>query len=252
MQVIKFSSPGSLLIYGIIVFLLFGCCPNQAPLKGIFPGIAPQGTAISKKNKSQISSLISNAVVDNQEHGGKPSVQIDGSDDSYVSFGEKIGQFGIHDFTIAFWVQTLEAYRAFDLVGNRTAGSHGNFVSIRMMGKHESRANGLITAEVDQDENGTNYINVESKTAGFNDGKWHHVAVVRQDKFLRLYVDGVLSGSNTGNGIANIANGNDFKIGRSLIGFYYKFAPKGSFSDLRVYDMALNDTQVSNIFSLQD
>jgi hypothetical protein len=38
-----------------------------------------------------------------------------------------------------------------------------------MTGKHESRPAGIISAEVDQDQNGTNYIGVESKTAGFND-----------------------------------------------------------------------------------
>ncbi|MDB9381753.1 LamG domain-containing protein, partial [Nodularia spumigena CS-584] len=187
--------------------------------------------------------------MDNEGPGGNTAVHINGSDNSFVSFGTQIGQFGTSDFTLAFWLQTKESYRYFDIAGNRAAGSHGNFFCIRMTGKHESRPGGIIASEVDQDQNGTNYIGVESKTAGFNDGKWHHLAVVRQGKSLKLYIDGVILGNATGNGVANIANGQAFKLGRSLVGVDNKFAPDARYSGLRVYDTALNDSEISSLFS---
>ncbi|MDB9333095.1 lamin tail domain-containing protein [Nodularia spumigena CS-591/04] len=187
--------------------------------------------------------------MDNEGPGGNTAVHINGADNSFVSFGTQIGQFGISDFTLAFWLQTTESHRYFDIAGNRAAGSHGNFFCIRMTGKHESRPGGIIASEVDQDQNGTNYIGVESKTAGFNDGKWHHLAVVRQGTSLKLYIDGVISGNATGNGVANIANGNAFKLGRSLVGVDRKFAPDARYSGLRVYDTALNDSEISSLFS---
>ncbi|MDB9344115.1 lamin tail domain-containing protein [Nodularia spumigena CS-588/06] len=192
---------------------------------------------------------MSNATLDNEGPGGNTAVHINGADNSFVSFGTQIGQFGISDFTLAFWLQTTESHRYFDIAGNRAAGSHGNFFCIRMTGKHESRPGGIIASEVDQDQNGTNYIGVESKTAGFNDGKWHHLAVVRQGTSLKLYIDGVISGNATGNGVANIANGNAFKLGRSLVGVDRKFAPDARYSGLRVYDTALNDSEISSLFS---
>ncbi|WP_231859474.1 tectonin domain-containing protein [Nodularia spumigena] len=192
---------------------------------------------------------MSNATLDNEGPGGNTAVHINGSDNSFVSFGTQIGQFGTSDFTLAFWLQTKESYRYFDIAGNRAAGSHGNFFCIRMTGKHESRPGGIIASEVDQDQNGTNYIGVESKTAGFNDGKWHHLAVVRQGKSLKLYIDGVILGNATGNGVANIANGQAFKLGRSLVGVDNKFAPDARYSGLRVYDTALNDSEISSLFS---
>ncbi|MDB9353098.1 LamG domain-containing protein, partial [Nodularia spumigena CS-588/05] len=192
---------------------------------------------------------MSNATLDNEGPGGNTAVHINGADNSFVSFGTQIGQFGISDFTLAFWLQTTESHRYFDIAGNRAAGSHGNFFCIRMTGKHESRPGGIIASEVDQDQNGTNYIGVESKTAGFNDGKWHHLAVVRQGKSLKLYIDGVILGNATGNGVANIANGNAFKLGRSLVGVDNKFAPDARYSGLRVYDTALNDSEISSLFS---
>jgi hypothetical protein len=203
----------------------------------------------AKENVSPIEGTVSNATIDTQGLGGNASVHINGADNSYVSFGTQIGQFGTNDFTVAFWVQTTESYRLFDLAGNRTAGSHGNFFCIRMTGKHESRPAGMISAEVDQDQNGTNYIGVESKTAGFNDGKWHHIAVVRKGASLTLYIDGVVSGNTTGKGVANIANGHPFKLGRSLVGVHNKFAADARYSGLRVYDTALNDSDISNLFS---
>jgi|GEM_PF-1916036 len=202
-----------------------------------------------KGNVSKIDGTLSNATLDTQGPGGNTSVHINGSDNSFVSFGTQIGQFGTNDFTVAFWVQTTEAYRYFDLAGNRAAGSHGNFFCIRMTGKHESRPAGLIGSEVDQDQNGTNYIGVESKTAGFNDGKWHHIAAVRKGTSLKLYIDGVVSGNGSGQGVANIANGNAFKLGRSLVGVHDKFAADARYSDLRVYDTALNDSDISSLFS---
>ncbi|MEY3867479.1 MAG: hypothetical protein RLZZ338_1370 [Cyanobacteriota bacterium] len=202
-----------------------------------------------KGNVSKIDGTMSNATLDAQGPGGRTSVHINGSDNSFVSFGTQIGQFGTNDFTVAFWVQTAETYRYFDLAGNRAAGSHGNFFCIRMTGKHESRPAGLIGSEVDQDQNGTNYIGVESKTAGFNDGKWHHIAAVRKGTSLKLYIDGVVSGNGSGQGVANIANGNAFKLGRSLVGVHDKFAADARYSDLRVYDTALNDSEISSLFS---
>ncbi|HEX3043479.1 MAG TPA: LamG domain-containing protein [Bacillota bacterium] len=170
------------------------------------------------------------------------SVQIDGSDDSFITFGDKVGQFGTSDFTVALWLQTSEKYRYFDLIGNRTAGSHGNFFCIRMTGKHESSPEGMIVAEVDQD--GQNYIDLNSSKTGLNDGQWHHVAVTRQGVNLKLYVDGELSARKSASGIANIANGNPFKLGRSLQGVHDRFTPDARYGDLRVYKVALTDEQV--------
>ncbi|MEA5580150.1 lamin tail domain-containing protein [Nodularia harveyana UHCC-0300] len=203
----------------------------------------------AKKNISEIKGTLSNATIDNQGPKGNTSVHITGADDSFVSFGTEIGQFGSNDFTVAFWVQTSESHRYFDIAGNRTAGSHGNFFCIRMTGKHESRPAGIISVEVDQDQNGTNYIAVDSKTAGFNDGKWHHIVVVRQGTSLKLYIDGVVSGNTTGKGVTNIANGNAFKLGRSLAGFENKFAANARYSGFSVYDTALNESDISSLFS---
>ncbi len=175
-------------------------------------------------------------------------VHVNGSDKSFVDFGTGIGQFGTSDFTVAFWLQTSEQLRLFDLAGNRTASSNGNFLSIRMTGKHESLSEGVVIAEIDQDENHTNFIGLESNTAGLNDGNWHQIVLVRQSTSLKLYIDGELSDSGSAEGVANIDNDNPFKLGRSLVGNEAKFAPNAKYSDLHVYNVALTCHQVSSLF----
>jgi hypothetical protein len=173
-------------------------------------------------------------------------VHIDGSNDSCVNFGTSVGQFGTKDFTVMLWFRTSEKYRYFDLLGNRTAGSHGNFFCLRMTGKHESSPEGRVSVEVDENQQGHNYIAVSSQVTGLNDGKWHHVAAVREGASLKLYIDGVLSGESKGSGVANIANGNPFKLGRSLSpNVEQKFAPTADYDDLCLYDVALTGEQIS-------
>ena len=168
------------------------------------------------------------------------AIALNGSDDSYVSLGRQIGQFGRSDFTVVFGVKIPAIAQKIELLGNRSTGDHGNFFSIRMA------PGGQITAEVDEDSNGKNYIGLEGKEGRLDDGTWHHIAVVRQKNRLSLYVDGNLSKTGTANDVANIANGNEFRIGNPNPGISDGFsAPKAEFEDLRIYNRALSDIQIS-------
>ena len=171
---------------------------------------------------------------------GRKAIHITGADNSYASFGKTAGQFGVADFTVAFWVNTSETVRLFDLLGTRTASSHGNFLSIRMTGHHESQPHGMVTAEVDEDGAGKNYISVQSHVSGLNDGKWHYIAVVRKANSLILFIDGVQTGAATGAGVANLANGNELRLGRSLVMNVPRFGPDAQFDSLCVW----NDAQI--------
>lgn len=172
-------------------------------------------------------------------------VELMASQSSAVDFGTGVGQFGSDSFTVMLWFNTKEQQRYFDVVGNRTSPSHGNFFSLRMTGNNPGGNNGQLTAEVDQDGSGTNYAHVESAQTGLNDGRWHHVAVVRAGPSLTLYVDGRLSASTAGKGIANIANNNPFRLGRSLA---TGISPNSYYSDLGVYDEELGAPDIYHIF----
>lgn len=141
---------------------------------------------------------------------GGEGVHLTASDDSYVSFGNSVGQFGTNDFTVTLEFKTNENTVAFDMVGNRTSPRFGNFFSIYMT------LDGMVCASVCEDETRKNNIWLKSQ-AGFADGKWHKLMVTRSNNKLALYIDDMANPEKEGStaGIANIKNGNEFKVGRS-------------------------------------
>ena len=171
------------------------------------------------------------------------AVGLTGADNSYVTFGKTIGQFGREDFTVAFWVQTKDCLDLFDLIGNRQSVGHGNFFAVRMNG------DGYVTAEVDEDVRGNGYIGVKSKQRRLNDGDWHHIAVTRNGGKLALYIDGELSNTGSARSTADIRNKNDFKLGRSLVDKgTRRFAPAALFDDVAIYSDDLTASQVRSLY----
>jgi len=175
--------------------------------------------------------------------GEGAAVHITGEDESYVDFGGKVGQFCKEDFTVAFWVQTWEDLELFDLIGNRADAGHGNYFSVRM------GCDGYVTAEVDEDEKGTDYIGVRSSCGGLNDGQWHHIAVTRCGNELVLYIDGEFSNKGCSRGTANINNGNPLRLGRSLCEpGTCRFAPDALFDDVAIYSDALDACKIKELY----
>lgn len=199
--------------------------------------------SVARDSTGAVNGTLVNAQRVSPGYVGLSSVHIDGSNGSFVDFTNRVGQFGTADFTVAFWIDTSDASLPLcDLIGNRTADSHGNFFCVRM------RQNGIVTFEVDQDGAGTNYASVAGTTS-VNDGRWHHVAVVRQSGTITLYIDGQPVGSGQGKGIANIANGNPLKLGRSVVFSAPRYAPNAVFDDVRIYDSALDARDITSMIS---
>ena len=196
------------------------------------------------KGKDAVKGFLNNAYWrDLSKVGPGAAVHITGADNSFVTFGTAVGQFCKEDFTVAFWVQTSDCLELYDLVGNRADPGHGNYFSVRMSG------DGYVTAEVDENSRGTNYIGVRSSCGGLNDGQWHHIAVTRCGTDLNLYIDGELSSTGCARGVANINNNKPFKIGRSMCEpGTCRFAPAALFDDLAIYSCALDACKIKELY----
>lgn len=79
-------------------------------------------------------------------------------------------------------------------------------------------------------------------------GGWHHLAAVRADGVLRLYVDGALAAESAPFNAAgyDLSTDEPLQIGNGQIGPF-----SGSLCDVRLYNRALSDTQVAAIFERQ-
>jgi len=198
----------------------------------------------SRTGRGAVNGFLNNAFWrDLSKVGPGAAVRITGDDNSFVTFGNQVANFGTQDFTVAFWIQTTETLDLFDLVGNRADSSYGNYFNVRM------NSEGSVTAEICQDAQGTNYMGIRAVQNGLNDGQWHQIAVVRSKGTLSLYIDGAFSIYGTNRAVTNINNRNPLKIGRSLVDrSTRRFSPNALFDDLSIYYRALSYTQIQSLY----
>lgn len=152
--------------------------------------------------------------------------------------GKEAGQFGTDDFTIAFGMVVLGRHddNNLDIIGTRSSKSHGNWVSLLLLGKKR------LSFEVDENSKGKNYFTIETEEI-IDDHSWHHITLVREGLTLRIYVDGELKAEGVAPGIANINNDADMKVGDWL-----RDTPTARYEDLRIYHgTALNGAQIQSL-----
>jgi hypothetical protein len=163
---------------------------------------------------------------------------------SAITFSPAAGALGTSHFTIAFWVKMNNPSESgvVELLGNRKNVGYGNYVSIRM------RGDGTVVAELDQDTTGSLHNTVESDRVRINDGQWHHVALVRYDEWISLYVDGVRLATNA-KGIVNLTGAHNLVAGRILPADVpgVVSAPM-LLDDIRVYTEAMSPSGIEDIF----
>jgi hypothetical protein len=155
------------------------------------------------------------------------------SRESRIVFGPEVGQFGTSDFTVAFGIKILDTdgQDDLDIIGTRSVSGHGNWFSLRLRDQGK-----FLFFEVDENSQGKNYARAKTEhLPSLVDQKWHHVALVRQGKTLKIYFDGTLVQTGTSRtGIANIKSSVDVKLGH-----YTRHTPIAQYEDLRIYDAAL-------------
>jgi len=166
-----------------------------------------------------------------------------GSSDGYVSLGIPGTSLGTADFTLAFWFNVPSTTRAIDMFGNQAYTGHSSFVQTRLA------TNGSVEFELDQDLSGTNNHVIISGSGGYDDGQWHHLAVLRQGTTLAMFIDGALSAANTrASGTAtDLSAGTLLRIGSSLVASTLNQVTTGTFDDVRIYSTALSACDIARI-----
>lgn len=131
----------------------------------------------------------------------------DGLND-HVSFGNVAGNVGSDDFTLAFWIKTTSSGRHEGLIGKRPSCAHGSMFDMRL------DPGGKVYVEIDGSSGGLNY-NFLITTTSVNDGRFHHVALVRKGTSASLYIDGRVNVTKSTSGITNVSNTVDLTAGKS-------------------------------------
>lgn len=156
------------------------------------------------------------------------ALAFDGVNDFAHSIGTQTGNFSNSDFTVEYWIKTTSpvAYH----ITKRGACGGGNFWSMH----HGSNNNPLqLYMEIN---NGGSYPIVLTPVLSkpINDGRWHHIAIVRQSVRATIYVDGESVSTGTSNGVGNVSNGGYMYLGASTCGTRIN----GSFDEVRLWNVA--------------
>jgi tetratricopeptide (TPR) repeat protein len=90
----------------------------------------------------------------------------------------------------------------------------------------------------------TQYITVPTPSTGI----WHHVAATYNGSNMKIYIDGVLINSINTSGIIPTSSSN-LHIGTKRVGSYPQDFFHGKIDEVRLFNRALNNSEIENIFN---
>lgn len=175
--------------------------------------------------------------------GGLTSYLFDGDGD-YLNIGQP-SELDVDYVTVSAWINpnVTKSYST----SNRTIfGDDWNGTSITLIYTKSSEAVSMTINRGDED------LSAKTATSSIpNNSGWHHVAGVFDGESITLYINGQPSKTNTYNGDSFTVNttSTDYNIGwdgQSGNDRYFE----GKIQDVRVYNKALTDTEVNQIYSL--
>jgi|GEM_PF-3029083 len=152
------------------------------------------------------------------------ALEFDGTND-YVETTSMV-PFGA-TFTITSWIKT-DGNGAIFCWGENGVNKHTNLRTYL----------GVLRLEV-----GDGQVDYISANTLVNDGKWHHVAVVKNNADITFYVDGVADGTGTS---SRLTSPSVSTIGGGYINNMYQSFFPGQIDELSVWDIVLSETQIRN------
>ncbi|MDP1728523.1 MAG: LamG-like jellyroll fold domain-containing protein [Bacteroidota bacterium] len=163
------------------------------------------------------------------------ALAFDGVNDYAVSHSTNTGNFGAGNFTVEYWINTTDnmGYH----ITKRSGCTGGSFWSI---------GHGMVA-------NNPNRLYMEINNLGsyqivltpvlqkpINDGRWHHMALVRQGVKATIYIDGEEVSTGTSTGVANVNNGGHLYIGTSTCGNPLN----GKIDEVRLWNIARSQDSI--------
>ena len=146
-------------------------------------------------------------IVTAQSKFGGASCYFDGTGDYIKASDNAVLTLGTSDFTIEMWIKRNRTGREIFISQQDSGGSTAS-QSFAIEFTASNYLSGIVSY-------GTSYIGVTGSTA-VADSNWHHVALVRFNNVLYVYLDGVSQGTPTSlSGITINDSSNEIAIGRA-------------------------------------
>ena len=202
-----------------------------------------EGTALDRTGNNH-GILINGASFAEGKEGG--AFRFDGVDDA-IWVDDLLGNFGKRNFTIQAWVATTSKAGVQSLFSKREKCGLGNYFDVRL-GDGATRVDGVVVAAVAGDAT-RKTGGIARSTTKVNDGRFHHLSIVRDGPELLVYVDGVAEGVSSLPVATAISNSAAFIVGKSpCVGVDGTLQYKGLLDDIRIYDRALGPDEIAAIY----
>lgn len=152
------------------------------------------------------------------------------------------------DFSCSVWVSVPAAQADLDVVDNaileKWSFSGGYPFVVRYENESHPEHPGEIAAHR---YDGTTSSMLHSGIV-LSRNVFHHIAYIKQDSSLSLFVDGCLSSRTNDSAVASTKNSSDLFVGRRGVSQPYDILFKGVIDDIRIYNRALSASEVMQLY----
>lgn len=141
------------------------------------------------------------------------------------------------DYTVEFWFKTSDSSRGL-LFSTMSRKPNWNGLNIFINSNNDFETIGSIQVSESAD------IKFNSDDTNFNDDKWHHLVVLREGNYIRLYVDNDLQGELNSTPFTHLDNAVITIMGSAP----NSLGIDGSIGELSIYNYALQHIMINNRF----
>ena len=208
------------------------------------------GTIYDSSGNNNHSSLVAGTPAYNQPGKFNGALNFDGTDD-YVFFGTGPSMSGSTDFTVSMWLKTTKdgatGQNGMSLVSQRDPGWDGGEYLINIGRNYDGNDPnpGKVLFVVWED--GGPQVNNFWSYRRVDDGKWHHLLVVREGLTLRIYIDGTLDREATGAGPLDTLDPTYYTVfGRDEL--YEDRYYEGDLDEVAIWSRALSSSEVLSLY----
>ena len=138
------------------------------------------------------------------------AVTFDGTGDYLTLPNSTDTNFGSGDFTVECWAYFTDVSGSHTLLGQWENGSARRSWLLQVN-------TGVLSSYLSADGSTSGMLRIDSATASIGENKWYHLAYARSGDTMRMFVDGVLVGTDDATGFTNYANTDDTYQVLSLI-----------------------------------
>ena len=213
----------------------------QIPTDGLVAHYPFNGNANDASTNSNDGTVNGATLTTDRFGNANSAYSFDGVDDDINCGNSNI--FDLSNFTISLWFRELVQPPVQGAVVISKSASDDGEMGYRMTIDNDN-LNRIIWSRMGDPTTGAGF---HTSTVSFEDSIWTHYVGIKNNDTLFIYINGINAGYTTGM-TATYNNTNPLLIGKSHVGGgEWHFG--GEVDDIRIYDVALNDAAISELFT---